>query len=282
MADKSPDSRQHFNDQVIWITGASSGIGEALVKAFAAAGARLVLSARNADELARVRQECIEAGAAAANLLVVPLDVIDYAAMPGAVSAILERFSRIDMLINNAGVSQRSFCVDTDMEVYSRLLEINVLGQIAMTKQVLPVMVKQGSGHIVATASVAGKVGVPLRTGYCASKHAVMGFFDALRTEVAYLDIRVSTVVPGFIRTNVSTNALTGTGEATGKLDEDIAAGMDVTQCAQVILDGLAAGTEEIAVGDGPEMTLLDLKRQDPDATFRALEARAAQLRGDA
>ena len=190
-----------FRGKVIWVTGASSGIGEALCREFAGGGARVVLSARNEAELKRVRDDCVAVGGKPEDLLVIPLDVVDYAAMPAAVAQVQEAFASIDMLINNAGMSQRSFCVDTELDVYRRMLEVNVLGQIALTREVLPVMVEQGSGHIAVTSSVAGKVGSPLRTGYCAAKHAVMGFFDALRTEVAYQGIQVSTIVPGFIRT---------------------------------------------------------------------------------
>ena len=193
----------------------------------------------------------------------------------------MHAFSRIDMLINNAGMSQRSYCLYTDMDVYRTMVEVNVLGQIALTKQVLPLMAEQGSGHMVVTASVAGKVGAPLRTGYCAAKHAVMGFFDALRSEVAHQGILVSTVVPGFIRTNISTNALKGSGEAVGKMDADIESGMDVSECARVVVQGLADGIEEISVGDGPEMALLDLKRENPTQAFRAVEGMAAQLRSE-
>lgn len=272
-------SKPAFNNQVVWITGASSGIGEALAKAFSRSGGRVVLSARNTTELHRVRQECIEAGAAADNLLVLPLDVVDYDALPGALQTVLGAFGRIDILINNAGTSQRSFCLETDLQVYRTLFELNVLAQIALTKTVLPVMVEQGSGHLLVTASVAGKVGVPQRTGYCAAKHAMMGFFDALRTEVAYLGIKVTTIVPGFIRTNIGANALTGTGTPTGKPDADIESGMDVTECAELILQGIADSVEEIAVGSGPEMGLLELKRQDPTTTFRLLEGMAQDIR---
>ncbi len=267
-----------FDDHVVWITGASSGIGEALAHEFAHRGAKVVLSARRTGELERVRGECIDEGIAPDRLLVLPLDVVDYAAMPDAVQTVLAQFSRIDMLINNAGLSQRSFCLETDMEVYRRLLEVDVLGQIALTKQVLPVMVEQGSGHLVVTSSVAGKVGVPQRTGYCAAKHAVMGFFDALRSEVAHLGIRVSTVIPGFIRTNVARNALTGTGEAKDAAEADIDEGMDPTLCAKVIVGALVAGQEEIPVGEGAEMSLLDLKRQDPEKLFRTVEGLAQQV----
>jgi len=194
----------------------------------------------------------------------------------------MDSFGRIDMLIYNAGNSQRSFCLDTDMQVYKTMFELNVLGQIALTKAVLPVMVEQGAGHLLVTSSVAGKVGVPLRTGYCAAKHAVVGFFDSLRSEVAYLGIRVTTIIPGFIRTSIGCNALTGSGQPTGKPESDIDAGMDVSQCAGVVLQGIADGLEEIAVGIGPEMGLLGLKRKDPTATFRAIKGMAAEIRANA
>lgn len=268
-----------FADQVVWITGASSGIGEALAKAFAGSGARVVLSARNVAELQRVHGECLAAGAPESKLLVLPLDVLDYDALPAAVAAVDAAFGRIDLLVNNAGTSQRSFCLETELQVYRTLFELNVIAQIALTKAVLPGMVARGSGHILVTASVAGKVGVPLRTGYCAAKHAVMGFFDALRTEVAHLGIKVTTIVPGFIRTNIGANALTGSGAPTGVQDADIEAGMDVTECATQMVKGIADGVEEIAVGSGPEMGLLELRRDDPTSTFRLLEAMAADIR---
>ena len=268
-----------FADQVVWITGASSGIGEALAKAFAGSGARVVLSARNVAELQRVHGECLAAGAPESKLLVLPLDVLDYDALPAAVAAVDAAFGRIDLLVNNAGTSQRSFCLETELQVYRTLFKLNVIAQIALTKAVLPGMVARGSGHILVTASVAGKVGVPLRTGYCAAKHAVMGFFDALRTEVAHLGIKVTTIVPGFIRTNIGANALTGSGAPTGVQDADIEAGMDVTECATQMVKGIADGVEEIAVGSGPEMGLLELRRDDPTSTFRLLEAMAADIR---
>ncbi len=266
-----------FSDAVVWITGASSGIGAALAREASRRGARVVLSARRRDALDAVKQACENQGAAD-DLLVVPLDVEDHAAMPAAVRAVLEQFGRIDLLVNNAGMSQRSLCLDTDLAVYRKLLDVDVLGQIALTKAVLPTMVEQGSGHLAVTSSVAGKVGAPLRTGYCAAKHAVMGFFDALRVEVAHLNLHVHTIVPGSIRTAVAHNALNGSGAPTGQADEAIEAGMDVDDCAREIADALAAGTEEIPVGTGPEMALLDMKREDPVGTFRVIEQMADDL----
>jgi len=262
-----------MSDRTIWITGASAGIGEALAVRFAQEGARLVLSARRESELERVAARCREKGLGADQVLVLPLDVTAWEALPGAVQTVLDRFGHIDLLINNAGVSQRSLCLDTDMTVYRQLMEVDVMGQIALTKAVLPHMLERGAGHIAVTASVAGKVGAPLRTGYCAAKHAVMGFFDALRAEVEDQGVHVSTIVPGFIRTDISRNALAGDGQAFGQEDDDIAGGMAVNDCAEVVVKGLNAKKREIPVGKGKEMAALWLKRVAPEALFRLAKA---------
>ena len=255
--------------KVVWITGASSGIGEALAKLYAQRGARLVLSARRELELKRVKQDCIRLGANSDDILVLPLDITHYDAMGDAVEQVQNQFERIDLLINNAGISQRSKCLDTDLSVYQRLMEVDVIGQIALTKAVLPVMVKQGDGRIAVTSSVAGKVGVKWRTGYCAAKHAVMGFFDALRAEVAEFGVEVSTITPGFIKTDVAKNAMAGDGNAFGADDEDIESGMNVNKCAHKIVQGLERGEPEIAVGEGLPMVALLLKRFFPKTLFR-------------
>ena len=261
-----------FKGKSVWITGASSGIGEALALQFAAEGAKVTLSSRREDELNRVRELCLGKGLDADSVLVLPLDVTDHDAMPAAVDRVKNTFGGIDMLVNNAGISQRSLCVDTDMSVYRQLFEIDVLGQIALTKAVLPAMLEQGSGHITITSSVAGKIGAPKRTGYCAAKHAVMGFYDALRAEVSRHGLKVTTITPGYIRTNISVNALKGDGTEFGTVDDDIAGGMDVTRCAEVIMQGFRKDTPEIAVGEGFEMKALWLKRFFPKLVFSKVE----------
>ncbi|MBT8039499.1 MAG: SDR family oxidoreductase [Gammaproteobacteria bacterium] len=258
-----------YQDKTVWITGASSGIGEALARAFAAEGARLVLSARRQDELERVREACTGHNPEGADHLVLPLDVTDHPRLAEAVATVTERCGTIDVLINNAGISQRSLCVDTEMDVYRHLMEVDVLGQIALTREVLPTMIRQSSGQIAITASVAGKIGVPYRTGYCAAKHAVMGFFDALRGEVVHDGITVHTIVPGYIRTAIAEHALKGDGSELGYTDSAIASGMDPDRCAAVILNGLSRGKPEIPVGEGFEMQALWIKRLFPRLVFK-------------
>lgn len=265
-----------FNNQVVWITGASSGIGEALAYEFSAKGAKLILSARRVVELERVKKACTENGASLDDIVVLPLDVTDESSLEDKVKTAQAQWGRIDMLLNNAGISQRSLCIDTDMATYRRLFEVDVFGQIALTQKVLAVMLAQGSGHLAVTASVAGKIGAPHRTGYCAAKHAMMGFFDALRSEVANAGIRVTTITPGFIRTAISENALKGDGSEFGQVDANIAGGMDVTKCARVIMRGFERGKQEIAVGEGMEMKALWIKRFFPNLLFKMV-ARTAK-----
>lgn len=258
-----------FEGKVVWITGASSGIGEALATAFSAAGATVVLSARRENELQRVLTSCREKSPGDSAHMAVPLDVTEHHALSSAVDTMVGRLGRVDILINNAGIGQRSLCVDTDMAVYRQIMEVDVLGQIALTKAVLPVMQEQGSGHIAVTSSVAGKIGVPYRSGYCAAKFAVVGFYDSLRSEVAHQGIKVSTILPGYVQTNISVHALKGDGSELGYVDKAIAGGMDVDRCAAVILKGLRKGKPEIPVGEGFEMHALWIKRFFPGIVFK-------------
>lgn len=250
--------------KVAWITGASSGIGEALAVAYASEGHQLVLSARRADQLERVKQRCVQAGLREEDVLVVPLDITDDNAIQPAVVRVMDCFGRIDLLINNAGISQRSLFVDTGIDVYRTIFDVDVIGQIAMTKAVLPVMLRQGSGHIAVTSSIAGKMGVPYRTGYCAAKHAMMGFCDALRAELHGSGVKVSTILPGFVQTNISKQAVTGDGSKFGVTDKNIERGMDVDECAAIIVRQLRKGTDEFAVSNGPEKHTLWLNRLLP------------------
>ncbi|HSK38276.1 MAG TPA: SDR family oxidoreductase [Arenibaculum sp.] len=259
-----------FRDKVVWITGASSGIGAALARAFAARGARLVLSARRMAALEAVRAGC---AGDPARIRLVPLDLADHAALPERARDALGQFGRIDILVNNGGISQRSLVKDTALEVDRRLIDVNYLGTVALTKAVLPHFLEQGRGHIVTVTSLVGIFGTPMRSGYSASKHALHGFFDSLRAELADTGIRVSLVCPGFIRTDVSINALTADGSAQGTLDRAQAEGMDPDACAVRILAGIAAGRREILVG-GREVMGVHLARWFP-GLFARLVSRA-------
>ena len=261
-----------FEGRVAWITGASSGIGAALAKAFAAEGAALILSGR--------RREALEGHVG--DTLVLPFEATDWAALPGAAETAWGWRGGIDILVNNAGVSQRSLAVDTAPEVYRTLIETDLLAPIALTQAVLPRMVARGAGHIVAISSVAGRVGPVLRTGYAAAKHGLIGYCDALRAEVeAAYGIKVTTILPGSVRTRVAANALQGDGSARGVSDANIDAGMDPDECARRIVDAVAAGKRELIVAEGAEAFAAALRWQDPERLFDLLAAEGARLAGE-
>lgn len=249
----------NFSEQVIWVTGASSGIGEALAYALSRRGARLVLSARREAELERVRRLCDNPDWH----LVVPLDLEHSAHFPEIAAKVELHFGHIDILINNGGISQRALAKDTCLAVDRRLMEVNYFGAIALTKAVLPGMLARRAGQIVAVTSLVGHIGTPKRSGYAASKHAVHGFFDSLRAEVYDDNIKITIVCPGFIRTKLSYAALVGDGSAQDKLDDVQANGYPATLCAEDILKGIAKGKDEFCVG-GKERHAVLLKRFFP------------------
>jgi short-subunit dehydrogenase len=248
-----------FRDKVVWVTGASSGIGEAVAVAFSREGAKLILSSRNAAELERVRQRCEGDGHR-----ILPLDLT----RPESFAAAVAEATHVDILVHSGGVSQRSLVVDTDLATDRAIMDLNFFGTVALTKAVLPSMLVRKSGHIVPISSVVGYVGTPLRSTYAASKHALHGFFDSLRAEVAKDGIAVTIVCPGYIRTNVSRNALTGNGTAFGKMDSTHDRAMGPEECARRIVDAVARRKEEIVVG-GKETWAVPLKRFMPRLVSR-------------
>lgn len=254
-----------FRDKVVWVTGASSGIGEAVALAFSREGARLVLSSRNTAELERVRKAC---DGGAERHFVLPLDLTQVDQFSAATSVVLRRFDQVDVLVHSGGVSQRSLVADTDLATDRALMDLNFFGTVALTKAVLPSMLARRSGHIVPISSVVGYVGTPLRSMYSASKHALHGFFDSLRAEVAKDGIAITIVCPGYIRTNVTRNALTGNGAAFGKMDRSHERAMLPEECARRVVDAVARRREELVVG-GMETWAVPLKRFMPRLVSR-------------
>ena len=262
-----------FEGRTVWITGASSGIGEALAREVSRRGARLILSGRREAALAALANELN------GDCLGLPFEATDYDALPGVVQAAEAWSGGLDLLVNNAGVSQRSLAVDTDFEVYRRLMEIDYFAPLRLTQLVLPGMMARRSGHLAVVSSVAGKIGTPLRTGYSGAKHACIGYFDALRAELeASCGIRVTTIMPGYVNTGVSANALTGDGSALGATDDNIAAGLDPADVACAIADGLSAGSREILVAGAQESQGVRLRAEAPEMLFDLLAAEGARL----
>ena len=261
----------NFKEKVVWITGASSGIGEALAEEFAKLGARLILSSRRQAELERVKTKLKMSDE---DCLVLPLDLEQYHEMENKVEKALNHFDRIDYLVNNGGISQRSLIMDTKMEVYERLMDIDFLGTVALSKAVLPVFIRQKSGHYTVVTSLMGKFASPLRAGYCGAKHALHGFFDALRLEHEDDNVGVTLVCPGFIRTDISRNALTGSGAAQQTMDQAQENGMSANECAQRIIKGIKRGDFETYIG-GKERLAVYLKRWFPRILHRVVRKSA-------
>jgi len=254
-----------LSNKVVWITGASSGIGEAMALQAAAEGANVILTARREKELQRVKGACKDPSQVA----VLPLDLTAFDAEKAAEQA-AAFFGPVDVLVNNAGISQRSTVLETEMEVYRRIMELDFFACVALTKAVLPTMVARGGGQVVTVSSVVGYVGTPLRSGYAAAKHALHGFFDAARAELWKSGVQFTLVCPGFIKTNVSLNAITGDGGTHGLMDTGQATGMSAKDCAEKIWAAAAAGKEEAIIGK--ERAFVLLKRLFPSVVSFAVK----------
>ncbi len=259
-----------FEGRTWWITGASSGLGAALARELAGRGAALILSGRDEGALAAVAADC-------GPTLMLPFEATDLAALPGVTAAAWGWRGRVDGLVNNAGISQRSLAIDTDWSVYDRIIEVDLKAPIALAQANLPRFVAAGGGRIVAISSVAGIAGIPLRSAYSAAKHGLIGYHDAIRAELAHKGLDVLVVCPGSIATDVSRNALDATGRRRGKSDAAIDDGLDPAVAAARIAEALAEGRRELVLTKGPEEEgLAHLRRTDPDAAFDRLEALVA------
>ncbi|WP_295630882.1 SDR family NAD(P)-dependent oxidoreductase [Novosphingobium sp.] len=257
-----------FVGETAWITGASSGIGAALARALHKGGANVVLSGRNRAALDAVATEC---GAGAGRALVLPFEATDFVAIPRVVEQAWDWAQQhsggIDLLVNNAGISQRSLAIDTDLAVYQSIVGVDLMAPIALTQAQLGRMAARKSGRIAMISSVAGKAGVPLRTAYCAAKFGLIGYADALRAEVSALGLTVHVIAPGSIRTGVSRNALTADGTPRGISDSAIDNGMDADLAASTMLTAIAADEREIVIAEGIEQWLAEQTRT-PEAVF--------------
>jgi short-subunit dehydrogenase len=257
-----------LSGKVIWITGASSGLGEALTYALAKENTRLILSARRKDELERVKGNCLKG--AQSNIRVLPLDLSETSTLKLSTEAAVQIFGHVDILIHNGGISQRSLIKDTVLDVDRRLMEVNYFGAVALTKFILPHFIRRKGGHFVVVTSLTGKFGTPFRSGYAASKHALHGFFDAVRAEHFADHIRVSMICPGFIHTPITYSALTGDGSKLNKMDEAQYKGKPPEWCAKKIIHAIKKEKEEVYIG-GTEVFGAYIKRFFPSLFSRII-----------
>lgn len=249
-----------FTNKVIWITGASSGIGKALAMELSNQNAKLILSSRKKETLEAVKEACKNPEW----IKIIPLDLEDYNNFDAKAKEAFSCFGGIDILVNNGGISQRSLVKDTNIAVDKRILEINYLGTVALTKTVLPYFIKNQKGHFVTTTSIVGKIGTPLRSSYAASKHALHGFFDSLRAEHHKDHIAVTLVCPGFVNTNVSINALTGDGTPQEKMDTATQNGIAPQKFARLMAKAIQAQKQEVYIAGFKEKLAVFAKRYCP------------------
>ncbi|GAA6144516.1 SDR family oxidoreductase [Thalassolituus maritimus] len=260
-----------FNDKLIWITGASSGIGEQLCYDLSKLGARLILSARRSDELERVKNACAQPD----KHLILPLDMLQEADIIAAADKVNSQFGAVDYLFNNAGITQRSLINETETDIYRKVMELNYFAQVTLTRQVLPGMLARGEGHIVTTSSIAGLIGIPYRSAYCSSKHAIIGFMDSLRSEVHDKGLRVTTLCPGFVRTNIIETARRE-GTAQEKVEDTVIKnGMSVEAAIAQVLDAVANEKEQVVIAEGKEGMGPIIKRFFPSIIYKMVRKMA-------
>jgi dehydrogenase/reductase SDR family protein 7B len=264
-----------YRGKVIWITGASSGIGEALAYALHKKGAKLILSARRVDELERVKSECLRGDTgtddtgttkttdtkpAQNSIVILPLDLSQPETFAEKTTQAINAFGHVDMLINNGGMGQRAKAIEAHMDTIRRVMEVNFFGTVGLTQAIAPHMMQRGQGSIVVISSVMGKIGTAWRSTYAASKHALHGFFDSMRHEVSEQGIEITLVCPGFVSTDITKHALLADGSTFGKIGRGQMDGMPADQFAETMLAKLGRGKKEIFIG-GKEVYAVYLKR---------------------
>lgn len=255
-----------LSDSTIWITGASSGIGEALAIGLARKQCTLILTARNLEALEKVKTNCLNAGAR--RVEVISLDMAQPTAIDAACMHVHSLGLHCDILINNSGVSQRSLGLETPVSVDRTIMEVNYFGAIHLSKILAQDMVSKQSGMLVAISSLSGKFGWKQRSAYAASKFALVGFFESLRAELANQHVQVLLVFPGRIQTNISLKAITATGEAHNQMDAAQSGGISAEVCAQRIIHAMENDKKEIVIA-GKEVLMLYIRRLAPWLYYR-------------
>ncbi|XP_067136657.1 dehydrogenase/reductase SDR family protein 7-like isoform X2 [Centruroides vittatus] len=273
---------RYLEDKVVLITGASSGLGESLAHKFYTAGSKVILSARRKEELERVKNDLLNLKVEKAHEpAILILDLNELREIPFKANEALDIFGKIDILVNNGGISYRGEIISTSVDVDLRILVVNYLGHVTLTKALLPSMIKQNNGHIIAISSIQGKIAIPFRSAYSASKHALQAFFDVLRSELGETNIHTCIVSPGYIKTNLSINALTDTGSTYGVMDKTTSTGMDPNDVADAIIDAVLLRKNELILSTLlPQLALL-LRIMWPSLYFYLMQKRAYRLRNE-
>lgn len=257
--------QNYYRGRTVWITGASSGIGEATAKLLARSGAKVILSSNESLELSRVKEEI---GECELEPEIIAFDLSIPEQVEQAAKTAIQRFRAIDIFFSNGGVSTRTTALDTPTELDRKVMQINYFSGVAITKMLLPGMIKNGFGHIIATSSISGKFGFPLRSAYAASKHALHGFYESLWTELQDKGIRTTIICPGRVKTNISLHALDKNGKAYGKMSKGQAEGISPESCALQIARSASRNKREVLIG-GKELIMPRLKQYFPRIFYK-------------
>lgn len=253
-------NQKFYDRKVIWITGASSGIGEALAVKLSGLNTRLILSSNQDEELERVKALL---NRKPGDVYVLPLDLGDPVSLAEKAKEALGVYGHIDILVNNGGISQRSMVMETMLETDRKIMEINFFSGVILTKGVMQSMLARGSGHIVVVSSITGKFGFPLRSAYSASKHAIYGFYESLRAEYYDQGIRTTIICPGRVRTNISLGAIGPDGKPQLVMDRGQETGITAEKCAMDIMNGIRRNKRDVYTG-GKEILMVYIKRFMP------------------
>jgi dehydrogenase/reductase SDR family member 7B len=234
-----------FNDKICWITGASSGIGAALATSLSNMGAYLILSSRNGEAL-----ELIKSGTRFPDkVAILPCDMENLNSLPQMAQHAWNLFGGIDCVFLNAGIAVRDMIIRTDLEMIQKVMNVNFLSNVVLSKSLLPLMLNQGHGRFVVTSSLCGKFGVPKLGAYSASKHALHGFFESLRAEYEKDGVSVTMITAGLVRTKITLNAVQGNGTLYGRMQESVGAGISAESCAAAMINAVARRKSEVLVG---------------------------------
>ncbi|XP_041063267.1 dehydrogenase/reductase SDR family member 7B isoform X1 [Carcharodon carcharias] len=279
---QSMKERAVIQDAVVVITGASSGLGKECARVFHAAGARLILCGRNKQKLEELVKELtvmVNDKKKTHTPHVVTFDLADLDTVRSSAEEILNCFGQVDVLINNAGISYRGNILDTAIGVDKDVMNTNYFGPVALTKAILPYMVQRRSGHVVVISSVQGKIAIPFRSAYAASKHATQAFFDCLRAEVEQYEVKVTIVSPGYIRTNLSLNAVTGNGSKYGVMDKSTAEGYEPRVVAEAVLTAVCRRKKDVLLAGLLPTVAVYMRTLIPSLFFPIMAARAKKER---
>ncbi|KAM9694686.1 dehydrogenase/reductase SDR family member 7B isoform 4-T8 [Trichechus inunguis] len=274
--------KAYLQDAVVVITGATSGLGKECAKVFHAAGAKLVLCGRNREALEELTRELAAPRATKVKThkpYMVTFDLADAGAIVAATAEILQCFGHVDILVNNAGISYRGTITDTTVDVDKRVMETNYFGPVALTKALLPSMIERRQGHVAVISSIQGKISIPFRSAYAASKHATQAFFDCLRAEVRQHEIEVTVISPGYIRTNLSLNAITADGSRYGAMDKTTAQGRSPADVARDVLTAVGKKKKDVILADLLPFLAIYLRTLAPRLFFSLMASRARKER---